>query len=88
LGHSQGEISLPPPPPTSQFALAPRYRVLVVVSQGQKSKIREPVPGSFRTIYRGQSVMQIGSYPNPDEATTVMELVKNHGFDPILERTP
>jgi hypothetical protein len=88
LGHSQGEISLPPPPPTSQFALAPRYRVLVVVDRDQKSKIRELVPGSFRTTYRGQSAMQIGSYPNPDEASTVMDLVKDHGFEPILERTP
>jgi Protein of unknown function (DUF3747) len=88
LGHSQGETLLPPPPPASQFALAPRYRVLIVVSQEQQSKIRELVPGSFRTIYRGQSVMQIGSYPNPNEATTVMELVKTHGFEPILERTP
>lgn len=87
LGHSQGE-TLPPPPPSSPVAFAPRYRVLVVTSQDQQSKIRELVPGAFRSIYQGQSVMQVGSYPNPDEATAVMELVKTHGFEPILERTP
>jgi hypothetical protein len=89
LGHSRGYSTLPPPPPSPQLATAPRYRVLVMASRKQQqSQIRELIPGSFRSTYRGQSVMQIGSYPDPDEATNVMERVKVHGFEPILERTP
>jgi hypothetical protein len=88
LGRIRGSKVLPPPPPAAQFTLAPRYRVLVIASHSQRSKLRDLVPGSFRSTYRGQSVVQVGSYPDPSEAETVMELVKTHGFDPILERTP
>ena len=76
---------LPPTSPLSAMTLGPRYRVVVsAFSSRQKEKIRELVPGAFRTSYRGQSVMLVGLFGSEQEAQDRMKLVQRHGMHPIL----
>lgn len=79
---------LPPAPPPSSIALAPRYRVIVsTFSSRQRAKIKGLVPGAFRSSYRGRSVLQVGSFASIGEARDRMQLIQRHGMNPILEKT-
>jgi hypothetical protein len=80
---------LPPPPPNSSIALGPRYRVVVPTSSvRQRAKIKDLVPGAFRSSYQGRSVLQVGSFSSIQEAQDSMQLMESHGMNPILEKTP
>ncbi len=84
----QSAAALPPPPPPSQFLLGPRYRVVVTAnSSSQQAKVRQLVPGAFRSWHRGQRVMQVGSFSEQSEANAVIALMERNGFDPVMEKT-
>ena len=92
LGNASGDADvysvLPPPPPSSEVLLGPRYRVVVSPrGSGQQAKIRTLVPDAFRSFYRGRRVIQVGSFPTQREAQGRMQLMQRHGFNPIMERT-
>jgi hypothetical protein len=79
---------LPPPPPNSSIVLGSRYRVVVSTSSTrQRAKIKDLVPGAFRSSYQGRSVLQVGSFGSIQEAQDSMKLMERHGMNPILEKT-
>jgi Protein of unknown function (DUF3747) len=74
------------PPPPSPNATESRYRVIVPAqSDNQKTKIRSLVPDAFQVRYKGQSVMQVGSFASMEEASPVMRLMEQHGFTPLTD---
>ena len=84
--YGRGNTSTPPPPPNPTLALAKRYRVLVSApSSRQQSKVRSLVSGAFRSSYRGQSMMQVGSFTNMSEAQGVIQLMTRNGFRPVVD---
>jgi Protein of unknown function (DUF3747) len=85
-GYLAKASALPPPPPPK--AAGSRYRI-IVLAQGddQQAKIRALVPGAFRVRYKGQSVMQVGSFSSTEEATPVLQLMEQHGFTPVTDRS-
>ncbi|NCJ07019.1 DUF3747 domain-containing protein [Synechococcales cyanobacterium C] len=81
--------TVPPPPPAPSVARAPRYRVLVqATSASDQSRVRSLVPDAFRSSYQGRSVMQVGSFGQQNEANAVIALMRQNGFNPIVERSP
>lgn len=92
LGNASGNRRvarvLPPPPPAPTLLIGPRYRV-VVDPRGSRDrrKIKQIVPDAFRSSYRGQSVIQVGSFPTQSAAEDRARLLERQGFDPILEKT-
>lgn len=93
LGNAGGSGSVygrgaPPPPPNATLALAPRYKVLVPArSSQQQRQIRSLVPDAFRSSYRGQSAMQVGSFSNMAEAQSVIQLMKRNGLNPYVQHS-
>lgn len=92
LGNASGNrrvaTVLPPPPPASSLLWGPRYRVVVTPRRDKdRRKILKLVPDAFRSSYRGQSVLQVGSFKTQGEADDRMRLLERKGFDPILEKT-
>ena len=84
--YGRGNTATPPPPPNPTLALAKRYRVLVPASSSkQQSRIRTLVRDAFRSSYRGQSVMQVGSFTNMNEAQSVMQLMQRNGFRTVID---
>ena len=84
--YGRGNTSTPPPPPNPTLALAKRYRVLVPASSSnQQSRIRSLVKDSFRSSYRGQSAMQVGSFTSMSEAQAVINLMQRNGFRTIID---
>jgi Protein of unknown function (DUF3747) len=81
---SSTESALPPPPPKATLS---QYRVMVP-AQGddQQAKIRALVPGAFRARYKGQSVMQVGSFTRAEEAKPIIQLMEKHGLKPISDQ--
>ena len=89
---------VPPAPPGATVgtvgtlgtvATGPRYRVVVQPrTDRQQAQIRTLVPDAFRSSYRGQRVIQVGSFPSRSEAEQRMKVLQRHGFKPILEQTP
>ncbi len=83
-----GQSSAPPPPPNSSVAFAPRYKVLVPAnSVSQQSRIRSLVQDSFRASYQGQSAMQVGSFTSQAEAESVIRLMRQNGFNPMVVKS-
>ncbi|MEO0373125.1 MAG: DUF3747 domain-containing protein [Cyanobacteria bacterium P01_A01_bin.17] len=92
LGNASGNrrvaTVLPPPPPASSILWGPRYRVVVTPRREKdRRKILKLVPDAFRSSYRGQSVLQVGSFKTQGEADDRIQLLERKGFDPILEKT-
>lgn len=92
LGNARGNrrvaTALPPPPPASSILWGPRYRVVVTPRRNKdRRKILKLVPDAFRSSYRGQSVLQVGSFKTQGEADDRIRLLERKGFDPILEKT-
>ncbi len=92
LGNARGNrrvaTALPPPPPASSSLWGPRYRVVVTPRRDKdRRKILKLVPDAFRSSYRGQSVLQVGSFKTQGEADDRIRLLERKGFDPILEKT-
>ncbi len=85
-GYLAKASALPPPPPPK--AAGSRYRI-IVLAQGddQQARIRALVPGAFRVRYKGQSVMQVGSFSSTEEANPVLQLMEQHGFTPVTDRS-
>ncbi|MEM9137705.1 MAG: hypothetical protein AAGB01_10205 [Cyanobacteria bacterium P01_F01_bin.42] len=84
--YGRGNTLTPPPPPNPTLALAKRYRVLVPTSSSrQQSRIRSLVRDAFRSSYRGQPAMQVGSYTSMAEAQSVMQLMQRNGFRTIID---
>ncbi len=76
--------ALPPPPPPK--VTASHYRVVVQAqSDEEQAKIRSLVPGAFRVRYKGQSVMQVGSFARLEEARPVIRLMEQQGFTPLTD---
>lgn len=85
----QGVPPAPPGATVGTVGTGPRYRVVVQPrSDRQQAQIRTLVPDAFRSSYRGQRVIQVGSFPSRSEAEQRMKVLQRHGFKPILEQTP
>jgi Protein of unknown function (DUF3747) len=62
-----------------------RYRVFVnPVDSRQNRAVRSLVPDSFRSSYKGQTVLQVGAFQDRAEADTVIELLNRNGIPSIL----
>lgn len=85
-------VTIPVPSPDSgrRFQSAARsssssklYRVVVQPRDSkQKSKIKSLVPDSFRSSYRGQSVMQVGLFDTRSKVDHMVKLMKRNGLKP------
>lgn len=85
-GYLAQAAALPPPPPPK--AAGSRYRIIVLAqNDDQQAKIRALVPGAFRVRYKGQSVMQVGSFASTEEANPVLQLMEQHGFTAVTDRS-
>lgn len=84
--YGRGTTLTPPPPPNPTLALAKRYRVLVRTSSSrQQAQIRSIVGDAFRSSYRGQPAMQVGSYTSMAEAQGVIQLMQRNGFQTVID---
>jgi Protein of unknown function (DUF3747) len=84
-GYLAKASALPPPPKANAMS---QLRVIVPAqSNDQQAKIRALVPDAFRVRYKGQNVMQVGSFASAEEASPVMHLMEQHGFTPLTDRT-
>lgn len=73
----------------SQIATAStstRYRVVVSTSSQQdEDVIRFLAPGAFRTIIRGQGVIQVGVFSNTFNAEQMLRVLNNNGLKGMIE---
>jgi len=84
-GSAVGSAEEPPPPPTPGILLGHRYRVVVPApDSGQQAKVRALIPDAFRSSYQGRSVMQVGSFKSRNEADSVIQVMTQNGFQPVL----
>jgi hypothetical protein len=85
-GYLAKASTLPPPPPKT--ADASQFRVIVLAqSDDQQAKVRSLVPDAFLVRFKGQSAMQVGSFPSTAEADPIVRLMEQHGFTPLTDRT-
>lgn len=89
VGESTQANRLPPPPGSqvSGVAAGPRYRVVVLSNLGEP-QLQNLAPGAFSTRYRGQSVMQVGSFQERHRAEDFVQVLANNGFQAAIEVLP
>jgi Protein of unknown function (DUF3747) len=76
-------------PPSSVAMISPRFRVLVeAIDNDQKEQIQAIAPGAFRSLYKGRSMVQVGSFTEKFKAEEMMQIMSQNGFAPVLEQTP
>lgn len=79
----------PPPPPTRAATLGLHYKVFVEApGEAAQAQIRELVPDAFRARFQGDDVMQVGAYPNEEEAIVRSQLLIDNGFEVQVEYFP
>jgi hypothetical protein len=62
-----------------------RYRVFVnPIDSGQNRTVKSLVPDSFRSSYKGQTVLQVGAFQDRAEADAVIDLLNRNGITSIL----
>lgn len=84
-GSAIGSADDPPPPPSPGTLLGHRYRVVVTIADAsQQAKVRSLIPDAFRSSYQGRSVMQVGSFKSRNEADSVIQIMTQNGFQPVL----
>jgi len=84
-GSAVGSAEDPPPPPSPGILLGHRYRVVVEVQDSdQQAKVRALVPDAFRSSYQGRSVLQVGSFKSRNEADSMIQVMTQNGFQPVL----
>ncbi len=75
--------------PSSVAMISPRFRVLVeAIDNDQKEQIQTIAPGAFRSVYKGRSMVQVGSFTDKIKADEMMQIMSQNGFAPVLEQTP
>lgn len=74
------------PNPNLASALGLQYRVLVdASSDGVQSHVRSLIPGAFRTMVRGRTMMQVGAFSTRDNASAAGQLLEANGFQVLVE---
>ena len=89
------DIPVPSPSTGRRFQTAARssssqlYRVVVRPRNSkQKSKIKSLVPDSFRSSYKGDSVMQVGLFDSRSKRDRMVQLMKRNGLKPkVIEES-
>lgn len=74
-------------PPTTSAAVNSNssYRVVVPVANSQQSdQVKSLFPDSFRTIYQGQSMLQVGKFSNPNNAYSAVQSLEKLGLSPTV----
>jgi hypothetical protein len=62
-----------------------RYRVFVnPVDSRQHRAVKSLVPDSFRSSYKGRTVLQVGAFQDRAEANAVIDLLNRNGINSIL----
>lgn len=75
----------PPPPPTRASSLGLGYRLIVdAPSTAEQDRLKEHVRDAFRVQYNGRSMMQAGAFRDRTEASAVMQMLQDSGFNVIL----
>jgi parallel beta-helix repeat protein len=63
-----------------------RYRVLVEVqNERDQELVKFLVPNAFRTVWRGQGVMQVGVFSSRHNAENVVNILKNNSLRAVIE---
>jgi Protein of unknown function (DUF3747) len=89
LGSSADPTSIAPISPSSVAIILPRFRVLVeAIDNNQKEQLQTIAPGAFRSLYKGRSMVQVGSFTDKFKAEEMMQMMSQNGFAPVLEQTP
>ena len=68
-------------------SLGLRYRVVVEAhSQSQQAKVRSLIPGAFRTVSKGRTIMQAGAFGDRASAHEVLQRLKNKGLKAAIQQ--
>lgn len=75
-----------PPPPVSGTVLGLRYRVVVdAESDRDLNRVRSLVPGAFRNVVKGRSVMQAGAFHEREKADELVQMLTAKGLKARIE---
>jgi len=70
--------------PTQSTGL--RYRVLVEAgSESQQALVRSLIPGAFRTVVNGRTLMQVGAYSRRDRADQMLQMLASKGLKAAID---
>jgi hypothetical protein len=77
---------IPSSGPAQPATLELRYRVLVPVNrEGDPDRVRQLVPGAFRTFTQGRVLMQAGAFSDRAKADEVVQLLQSNGLTAMVE---
>lgn len=80
---SENPVNLPSnyPPRVASASLGDVYKVLVGVNnQNQESLVKSLYPDAFRTVFNGQSMLQVGVFSTVNKADDVARSLQSRGF--------
>ncbi|MEA5621020.1 DUF1565 domain-containing protein [Cronbergia sp. UHCC 0137] len=64
-----------------------RYRVVVsAVTDQQQQLVRSLAPDAFPTIWNGRTMMQVGVFSSPNNASEISQLFSNQGLRTMIEQ--
>jgi parallel beta-helix repeat protein len=86
LGRGGLALGEPPAPPLAMSLAAPKFRVVLTGIEGDRlSQVQTLVPGAFRAVVRGQTVVQAGAFSDRAKAEALHQMLASQGLPVSLE---